>query len=158
MEAAAAGHPVALQQALGSLRNVDEFVRLGLAGEGDLLCVLSWFCCSVFLGSHGVVYKANDKRNNSVRALKRVKLLRNSTAFPAPALKEILCLSSLSHPNIVKMHGLAAGDNFEKIFCVLEFVEHDLAELISVYPDAFKESFVKVLFLLLFLWLIPASS
>lgn len=94
-----------------------------------------------------MVYKANDKKTNVVRALKRVKLLRNYTAFPAPALKEIMFLSSLNHPNIVKIYGLAAGDNLQKVFCVLEFVEHDLAELIAVYPDVFKESFVKVVFL-----------
>ena len=35
LEAAAAGHPVALQEVLGSMRNVDEFVRLGLVGEGE---------------------------------------------------------------------------------------------------------------------------
>ncbi len=90
------------------------------------------------------MYKANDKRNGIVRALKRVKLLRNFTAFPCPALREIHFLAQLNHVNIVKMHGMAAGDNLQKVFCVLEYAEHDLGELIAVYPTAFTEPFVQV--------------
>ena len=63
--------------------------------------------------------------------------------IPAPALREIQLLCRMQYPNIVRMVGMAAGDAREKNFVVLEYVEHDLGELISEYPTAFNEAFIK---------------
>ncbi len=128
MEAAANGNHGAIYEVLGHTRNVDEFQRLAMVGEG----------------SHGVVYKAQDKKlGKEVRALKRIKLLKQFSGFPAPALREIGFLSRMQHVNVVKIMGMAVGESLEKVFCVLEYVEHDLGELIGMHPTAFTEAFIK---------------
>lgn len=100
--------------------------------------------CQVGEGSHGVVYKARDRKTNEIRALKRIKLIPRHKGLPAPALREIQILASFQHPNIVEMLGVAVGESSEKNFCVLEYVDHDLGELMNLYPRAFlDEGFIK---------------
>lgn len=111
----------------GRCRNVEEYEKMFRVGEG----------------SHGVVFKARDTKTGETRALKRVKLLPNHGGIPSPAMREISVLSRLCHSNVMKMYGVVVGETPEKVFCVFEYVEHDLSELISRYPDSFSESFMR---------------
>jgi len=53
-------------------------------------------------GTYGVVYKARDRQNGDVVALKRIRLDAEDEGIPSTAIREISLLKELQHPNIVK--------------------------------------------------------
>ncbi|CAJ0586572.1 unnamed protein product, partial [Mesorhabditis spiculigera] len=83
-------------------------------------------------GTFGVVYRAKCRRTEEVVALKRLKMEKERDGFPITSLREInMLLKSGSHPNIVNVREIVIGDNVDKIFLVMEFVEHDLKSLMD---------------------------
>ncbi len=53
-------------------------------------------------GTYGVVYKAEDKTNNTIIALKKIRLDHEDEGVPGTAIREISLLKELKHPNIVR--------------------------------------------------------
>jgi serine/threonine protein kinase len=53
-------------------------------------------------GTYGVVYKARDRRDDSVCALKRIRLDQEEEGVPSTAIREISLLKELKHDNIVR--------------------------------------------------------
>ena len=53
-------------------------------------------------GTYGVVYKARDRRDDSVVALKRIRLDQEEEGVPSTAIREISLLKELKHENIVR--------------------------------------------------------
>lgn len=53
-------------------------------------------------GTYGVVYKAKDKKNGKIVALKRIRLEAEDEGIPSTAIREISLLKELRHPNIVR--------------------------------------------------------
>lgn len=82
-------------------------------------------------GTYGVVYRAKDKRTNEIVALKRLKMEREKEGFPITSLREINTLLKGQHPNIVTVREIVVGSNMDKIFIVMDYVEHDLKSLME---------------------------
>lgn len=99
--------------ALRGCRSVEEFQCLNRIEEG----------------TYGVVYRAKDKRTSEVVALKRLKMEKEKEGFPITSLREINTLLIAQHPNVVTVREIVVGSNMDKIFIVMDYVEHDLKSL-----------------------------
>lgn len=106
-------------------RSVEEFLCLNRIEEG----------------TYGVVYRAKDKKTNEIVALKRLKMEKEKEGFPVTSLREINTLLKCRHPNIVSVREIVVGSNMDKIFIVMEYVEHDLKSLMDTMKSR-KQSFV----------------
>ncbi|XP_049823372.1 cyclin-dependent kinase 11B isoform X2 [Aethina tumida] len=82
-------------------------------------------------GTYGVVYRAKDRRTNEIVALKRLKMEKEKEGFPITSLREINTLLKSQHPNIVTVREIVVGSNMDKIFIVMDYVEHDLKSLME---------------------------
>jgi len=82
-------------------------------------------------GTYGVVYRARDKRTQEIVALKRLKMEREKEGFPITSLREINTLLISQHPNVVTVREIVVGSNMDQIFIVMDFVHHDLKNLIE---------------------------
>ncbi|EEB08275.1 cmgc/cdk/pitslre protein kinase Ppk23 [Schizosaccharomyces japonicus yFS275] len=99
-------------------------------------------------GSYGIVYRARDKRNKNIIALKKVKLEKDYVeGFPITSLREIQSLKLVQHDNIVKLLDVVTGRSGKDVYLVMEFMEHDLATLLKDMPEDFLQSEVKTLML-----------
>ncbi|XP_058791461.1 cyclin-dependent kinase 11B-like isoform X2 [Phymastichus coffea] len=82
-------------------------------------------------GTYGVVYRAEDRRTKEIVALKRLKMEKEKEGFPITSLREINTLLKAQHPNIVTVREIVVGSNMDKIFIVMDYVEHDLKSLME---------------------------
>jgi cell division cycle 2-like protein len=82
-------------------------------------------------GSYGVVYRARDIATGVVYALKQVKMETTGEGFPVHALREISILIAQPHPNIVAVREMVVGNTLNKIYMVMEFVDHDIKALMD---------------------------
>lgn len=96
-------------------------------------------------GSYGVVSRARDRNTGEVVALKQLKLDKERNGFPITSLREIHTLMEARHPHIVELKELVVGDTLNKIYLVMEFVEHDLKTLLNTMRTPFLQSEVKTL-------------
>eukprot|EP00002_Diphylleia_rotans_P021589 TRINITY_DN419_c1_g2_i5.p1 TRINITY_DN419_c1_g2~~TRINITY_DN419_c1_g2_i5.p1 ORF type:complete len:313 (-),score=64.87 TRINITY_DN419_c1_g2_i5:378-1316(-) len=89
------------------------------------------------VGAYGHVYRAIHIATNEIVALKKFKMQNETEGFPICAIREIMLLSKLDHPNIVKLkevvtsppteHNRLLGD----VYLVFEYLEHNLGSLIE---------------------------
>ena len=96
-------------------------------------------------GTYGVVYRARDKRTDETVALKRLKMEKEKEGFPITSLREISTLLKAQHENIVTVKEIVVGSNMDKIYIVMEFVEHDLKSLMETMKQPFLLGEVKTL-------------
>lgn len=101
--------------ALQGCRRVEEFQLLNRIEEG----------------TYGVVYRAKEKKTDEVVALKRLKMEKEKDGFPITSLREINTLLKAQHENIVTVREIVVGSNTDKIFLVMDYVEHDLKALME---------------------------
>ncbi|EYB89784.1 hypothetical protein Y032_0227g2795 [Ancylostoma ceylanicum] len=79
---------------------------------------------SPFLWPFGVYYE--------IVALKRLKIEKEREGFPITALREInMLLKAGKHENIVNVREILIGSNADKIYLAMEFVEHDMKNLMD---------------------------
>ncbi len=116
---------------LKSCRNVDDFEKINRIEEG----------------SYGIVYKAKDKINGQIVALKKLKLENEKDGFPITALREIHTLKLIVHPNVVQVTEIAATSSLNHIFIVMEYLDHDLKSLMESRSQPFSLSETKTLML-----------
>jgi cell division cycle 2-like protein len=114
---------------LSSCRNVDDFEKLNRIEEG----------------SYGIVYRARDKSNGQIVALKKLKLENEKDGFPVTALREIHTLKLASHSNIVNVLSVATTASLHHVFIVMEYLDHDLKSLMEAKTSPFMLSEVKTL-------------
>ena len=114
---------------MAGCRSVDEFECINRIEEG----------------TYGVVYRARDKRTNEVVALKRLKMEKEKEGFPITSLREVSTLLKAHHPNVVTIKEVVVGHNMDKIYMVMEFVEHDLKALMETMRGPFSIGEVKTL-------------
>lgn len=88
-----------------------------------------------------MVYRARDKRTDEIVALKRLKMEKEKEGFPITSLREINTLLKAQHPNIVTVREIVVGSNMDKIFIVMDYVEHDLKSLIETMKQK-KQVFI----------------
>lgn len=115
--------------AVRGCRNVEEFQWLNRIEEG----------------TYGVVYRAKDKRTGDIVALKKLKMEREKEGFPITSLREINTLLKAQHPNIVTVREIVVGSNMDKIYIVMDYVEHDLKVLMEHMTQGFRIGEIKTL-------------
>ncbi|XP_003737981.1 cyclin-dependent kinase 11B [Galendromus occidentalis] len=96
-------------------------------------------------GTYGVVYRAKCKLTNEIVALKRLKMENEKEGFPITSLREIHTLLKAQHPNIVTVREIVVGSNMDKIYIVMDYVEHDLKSLMETMKAPFLTGEVKTL-------------
>ncbi|CAG9581490.1 unnamed protein product [Danaus chrysippus] len=116
---------------LGRCRFVGEFEKLNRIGEG----------------TYGIVYRAKDKLNGNIVALKKVRMDVEKDGLPLSGLREIQVLMACRHENIVQLKEVLVGRSLESIFLSMEYCEQDLASLLDNMTSPFTESQVKCLML-----------
>lgn len=85
-------------------------------------------------GTYGVVYKARDKTNGRLIALKKIRLEHEDEGVPSTAIREISLLRELEHPNIVSLLDVVNYNN--KLYLVFEFLDQDLKRYIDTMLEA----------------------
>lgn len=53
-------------------------------------------------GTYGVVYKARDRKDGQIIALKKIRLEQEDEGVPSTAIREISLLKELHHNNVVR--------------------------------------------------------
>ena len=56
---------------------------------------------------------------------------REKEGFPITSLREINTLLISQHPNVVTVREIVVGSNTDKIYIVMDFVEHDMKSLME---------------------------
>nr|XP_042125209.1 cyclin-dependent kinase 11B-like [Peromyscus maniculatus bairdii] len=115
--------------ALQGCRSVEEFQCLNRIEEG----------------TYGVVYRAKNKKTDEIVALKRLKMEKEKEGFPITSLREINTILKAQHPNIVTVREIVVGSNMDKIYIVMNYVEHDLKSLMETMKQPFLPGEVKTL-------------
>jgi cell division cycle 2-like protein len=90
-------------------------------------------------GAYGVVYKAVDLFTSETVALKRVKvdpLKEREAGFPLSAVREIRALGFLQHDHVVGFRDLISDASGNNLYLVLDYVEHDLHQLMKRHKGA----------------------
>jgi len=75
------------------------------------------------------VYKARDMTNNSIVALKKIRLEAEDEGVPSTAIREISLLKELNDENIVRLLDIVHAD--QKLYLVFEFLDVDLKRYIE---------------------------
>jgi hypothetical protein len=99
-------------------------------------------------GTFGVVYRALEKKTDEVVALKRLKMEKEREGFPITSLREInMLLKCGNHPNVVNVREIVVGSNMDKIYLVMEYVEHDMKSLMDLLRQKKKKFTIRRLML-----------
>ncbi|KAF8005816.1 hypothetical protein BT93_K0177 [Corymbia citriodora subsp. variegata] len=94
-------------------------------------------------GTYSNVYKARDLVTGKTVALKKVRfdnLEAESIKFMA---REILVLTRLNHPNVIKLEGLVTSRMSSGLYLAFEYMEHDLSGIAARQYGKFTEPQVK---------------
>lgn len=92
-----------------------------------------------------MVFRAKDIQTGEIYAIKKVKLIKEKEGFPITSIREINLLLGMKHPNIVDVKEVVIGNSLEHIFVVMEYVEHELKDLMDHTKYTFSTSEVKSL-------------
>lgn len=96
---------------ISGCRSVDEFMILNKIEEGTF----------------GVTYRALELGTDEIVALKRLKMENEKEGFPITSLREInMLMKCRRHPNVVNLREIVVGSTMDKIYLVMEYVEHDM--------------------------------
>lgn len=85
-------------------------------------------------GTYGVVYKAKDSVNNTIVALKKIRLEVEDEGIPSTAIREIALLKQLHHPNIVRLHDVIHTE--KRLTLVFEYLDQDLKKFLDAHGDS----------------------
>ncbi|XP_074316427.1 protein IMPAIRED IN BABA-INDUCED STERILITY 1-like [Silene latifolia] len=94
-------------------------------------------------GTYSSVFRARDLESGKIVALKKVRFDNFEPESVRFMAREILILRRLDHPNVIKLEGIVASKLSCSIYLVFEYMEHDLAGLVSCPDIKFTESQVK---------------
>lgn len=90
-------------------------------------------------GTYGVVYKAFDRINNRVVALKIIKT--DEQGISSTTLREVSMLRHLEHENIISLHYIIPHETF---FCfVFEYLDQDLKAYMDSVRGVLHKSVIK---------------
>jgi cell division cycle 2-like protein len=93
--------------------------------------------------------RAKCKETGEIVALKRVKLSNELVrdGFPLSALREVSTLLRLQHPNLVCAKEVVIGSDLNKIFVVMDYMDHTVKDLNEIMKQRFTQAEVKCLML-----------
>jgi len=84
-------------------------------------------------GTYGVVYRAQNREDNTTVALKKIRLDIETEGVPSTAIREISLLKELDHPNIVRLMDVLYNET--KLYLVFEYLEQDLKKYMDSQPQ-----------------------
>eukprot|EP00299_Pterocystis_sp_00344_P012501 c6008_g1_i2.p1 GENE.c6008_g1_i2~~c6008_g1_i2.p1 ORF type:complete len:381 (+),score=75.10 c6008_g1_i2:480-1622(+) len=123
--------------------NTDSLVRASLNGCRSVDCFER--LNHIDEGTYGVVFRARDPATGEIVALKQLKMEQEKDGFPVTALREVTTLLNLRHENVVQVKEVVVGSSLDKIYMVMEYMEHDLKVLMDSMKQGFAQSEVKCL-------------
>ncbi|XP_051127233.1 probable serine/threonine-protein kinase At1g54610 [Andrographis paniculata] len=94
-------------------------------------------------GTYSNVYKARDKSNGKIVALKKVRFDTSEAESVKFMAREIIILKKLDHPNIIKLEGIATSRMQCSLYLVFDFMPSDLTKLITQTDRRLTEQQVK---------------
>ncbi|CAK8540674.1 unnamed protein product [Lathyrus sativus] len=94
-------------------------------------------------GTYSSVFQAREVETGKMFALKKVRLDTLQPECIRFMAREIIILRTLDHPNIMKLEGIVTSQLSNSIYLVFEYMEHDLAGLISNPDIKFTDSQIK---------------
>ncbi|KAJ4826295.1 hypothetical protein Tsubulata_004046 [Turnera subulata] len=94
-------------------------------------------------GTYSTVYQAREVETGKMVALKKVRFDTYQPESIRFMAREILILRRLDHPNIMKLEGIITSRISTSLYLVFEYMEHDLAGLITSPEINFSEAQVK---------------
>lgn len=100
---------------------------------------------SIGSGAYGVVFKARDRRDQSVVALKKIKLNdgdADEDGVPSSSLREIGLLKDLNHPNVLRL--LDVQICHKSLYLVFEHLDLDLKKLLERHKKGLPPQLVKL--------------
>eukprot|EP00596_Hydrurales_sp_CCMP1899_P000601 CAMPEP_0119051274 /NCGR_PEP_ID=MMETSP1177-20130426/72941_1 /TAXON_ID=2985 /ORGANISM="Ochromonas sp, Strain CCMP1899" /LENGTH=528 /DNA_ID=CAMNT_0007030417 /DNA_START=146 /DNA_END=1732 /DNA_ORIENTATION=- len=92
-------------------------------------------------GAYGVVYKAIDLQTNKHVALKKIRVEIEDEGIPTTALREIVLLRQLEHPNVVKLENVVM--DAARLYLVFELVDTDLKKYMDSVKGALSADLVQ---------------
>ncbi|KAK4393146.1 protein IMPAIRED IN BABA-INDUCED STERILITY 1 [Sesamum angolense] len=94
-------------------------------------------------GTYSTVYRARELKTGKMVAVKKVRFDNFQPESVRFMAREILILRKLDHPNIMKLEGIITSRLSCSIYLVFEYMEHDLAGLLSCPDIKFTDSQIK---------------
>ncbi|KAI4345154.1 hypothetical protein L6164_012306 [Bauhinia variegata] len=94
-------------------------------------------------GTYSNVYKARDKESGKIVALKKVRFDTSDSESIKFMAREITILQTLDHPNIIKLEGIATSRMQYSLYLVFDFMQADLARIISRPGERLTEPQIK---------------
>ncbi|KAG9439895.1 hypothetical protein H6P81_020060 [Aristolochia fimbriata] len=94
-------------------------------------------------GTYSNVYKARDRDTGKIVALKKVRFDTSDAESVKFMAREIMILQKLNHPNVIKLEGLATSRMQYSLYLVFDFMQSDLARVISRPDERLTEPQVK---------------
>ncbi|PIN14820.1 Cdc2-related protein kinase [Handroanthus impetiginosus] len=94
-------------------------------------------------GTYSNVYRARNVETGKIFAVKKVRFDNFQPESVRFMAREILILRKLDHPNIMKLEGIITSRLSCHIYLVFEYMEHDLAGLLSCPDIKFTDSQIK---------------
>uniref|UniRef100_A0A183CJ41 Protein kinase domain-containing protein n=1 Tax=Globodera pallida TaxID=36090 RepID=A0A183CJ41_GLOPA len=77
---------------------------------------------------------------DEIVALKRLKMEKEHQGFPITSLREInMLLKCGAHANVVNVREVVVGSSMDKIYLVMDYVEHDVKSLIELMKSRGKK-------------------
>ena len=118
-----------------SSRSIDRSSSIGETDDGELREGLK-----IGEGTYGVVYKARSLRDDSMVALKRIRLDQDDEGVPSTAIREISLLKELRHENVVSL--LEVIHEETKLYLVFEYLDLDLKKHMDSTPHVLNDRMV----------------
>ena len=94
-------------------------------------------------GTYSSVFRAREVETGRMFALKKVRFDNYQPESIRFMAREITILRKLDHPNIMKLEGIITSRMSNSIYLVFEYMEHDLAGLVSRPDIVFTDSQIK---------------
>ncbi|KAE9605077.1 hypothetical protein Lal_00036681 [Lupinus albus] len=94
-------------------------------------------------GTYSSVFQAREIETGRIVALKKVRFNTFQPESIRFMAREIIILRALDHPNIMKLEGIITSHLSNSIYLVFEYMEHDLAGLLSSPNIKFSDSQIK---------------
>lgn len=95
-------------------------------------------------GTYSSVFRAREVETGKIVALKKVRFDNFQPESIRFMAREIMILRRLDHPNIMKLEGVIASRSSTSIYLVFDYMEHDLAGLVSCPDVKFSEAQVSL--------------
>jgi serine/threonine protein kinase len=108
-------------------RSVNEYKQLGQLGSG----------------TYGTVFKAEERKSGVICALKKIKMDKEHDGFPLTSIREVRILMQCKHVNVVDVREVVVGPKPDDVFVVMEYLEHDLKNILEDMKKPFTIAEVK---------------